>query len=91
MIRSFGKTKKNKRFSFKPRYYNEQKEEFEARYAEIESEINGVSSGGGARQSGFRNKWQQNKKTSNFEKKSNVRLVFIVIILFAIAYCMLYV
>jgi len=85
-----GNSRKAKPFSFKPRYYDADKEEMKERYSRIESEISGNRSLTGGGGFSLRNKWQQNKKTSNFEKKSNIRLVFIVIFLFALCYWMFY-
>lgn len=86
------KNRKIKRFSFTPRYYDENKERLKDRYAQIEAELSGKSSlhsgfiGGG----NLKERWQRNKKTSNFEQKSNVRLVFIITILFGLFYWFLY-
>ena len=88
LFSSITRTRKVKKFSFSPRYYDEEKERLKERYAEInadlDSTIRSVSSGN------LKEKWQRNKKTSNFEKKSNVRLVFIVTILIALCYWILY-
>ena len=85
-----GGLKKAKPFSFRPRYYDEEKEERQERYNRIEAEINGKRSFTSGGNFNLRDKWQRNKKTSNFDKKSNVRLVFIAIILFALCYWMFY-
>lgn len=85
-----GNSRKAKPFSFTPRYYDADKEEMKERYARIESELSGNRSLAGSDRFSLRDKWQQNKKTRNFEKKSSTRLVFIVIILFALSYWMFY-
>ena len=85
-----GNSRKAKPFSFTPRYYDQDKEEMQQRYQRIEAELTGNRSLNGGLNYSLRDKWQRNKKTSNFEKKSNTRLVFIVIILFALCYWMLY-
>ena len=64
-IGSFTKTRKIKPFSFSPRYYDQDKEEFNARYADIEAKINGTKSSTGSPSiTGFKDKWKQNKNTS---------------------------
>ena len=83
--------RKNKTFSFTPRYYDEDKERIEQRRAQIEAELKGTSSlhaGGGGY--GLKDRWKRNKKTSNFEKKSNVRLVLIISLLIALCYWIIY-
>lgn len=90
-ITSFTKTRKIKPFSFTPRYYNQEKEEFKNRYAAIEAKINGSSSNDGSPSfTGFKDKWKQKKNTSNFEKKSNIRLAVIITILFGLCYWILF-
>jgi len=94
MLSSFGKfsgkTAKIKQFSFTPRYYDEDKERLKDRYAQIEAELKGKSGFRSSASGNLRDRWQRNKKTSNFEKKSNVRLVFIITILVALCYWLLY-
>ena len=90
MISSFFKTRKAKRFDFKARYYDEEKEEMEERYARIRSELKGSDAGGGFRRADFKSQWNKRKKTSTFEKKSNLRLVLIFAILCALSYILLY-
>ncbi len=85
-----GNSRKAKPFSFSPRYYNEEKEEMQERYKRIEAELSGSRSLSGGLNYSLRDKWQRNKKTTNFEKKSNIRLVFIVTILFGLCYWMIY-
>ncbi len=85
------RNRKIKRFSFTPRYYDENKERLKDRYAEIEAELTGKRVKRSGMISGnLKDRWQRNKKTSNFEKKSNVRLVLIVTILVALFYGFLY-
>ncbi|MBL4710517.1 MAG: hypothetical protein JKY48_18980 [Flavobacteriales bacterium] len=88
-ISSFAKTRKIKPFSFTPRYYNQEKEEFQQRYADIEAKINGTTSSSPSL-TGFKDKWKQKKNTSNFEKKSNIRLAIIMASLFALCYWVLF-
>lgn len=95
MFSILGNTFKNssriRQFNFTPRYYNQEKEELKERYARIEAELNKESSlHHRASLSGLKDRWKRNKRTSNFEKKSNVRLVFIATLLFALCYWILY-
>tara|TARA_R110000868_G_scaffold378698_1_gene644287 strand:+ start:182 stop:592 length:411 start_codon:yes stop_codon:yes gene_type:complete len=89
-ISSITTTRKAKQFSFTPRYYNQQKEEFDARRADIEARITGKRSDSGIALTGLKDKWKRNKNTTNFEKKSNIRLAFIVSILFGLCYWVLF-
>jgi hypothetical protein len=89
-FRALSKTRRIKSFSYTPRYYDEEKEKMKQRYQQAEAALNG----GSAYSSGpinLKEKWHRNKRTSHFEKKSNVRLVFIITILFALCYWILYV
>lgn len=80
-----------KQFNFSPRYYNESKEEMEERYRRIKAELEGESTlRTGSHGISLKDKWLRNKNTSNFEKKSSVRLVFIVLLLLALCYFILY-
>lgn len=91
MISSFFKTSRNKRFNFTPRYYDETKEALKERYAQMEAEVSGKSTlGSGGFNHNLKDRWRANKKTSNFSKKSNFRLVIIASLLFIIAYYLLY-
>lgn len=90
MISSFFKSRKPKRFDFKSRYYDENKEEMEDRYARIKSELNGSDLSGGYRRTDYRSQWNKRKKTSSFERKSNFRLILIFAILCALSYILLY-
>ncbi|KAA3653070.1 MAG: hypothetical protein DWP98_00265 [Bacteroidetes bacterium] len=85
------KTRKNKSFNFIPRHYNQDKEEFESRYAQIEAEMTGNSNfKKGSFRPNLKAKWQSNKKTSSFSSKSNVRLIIIALLLFFICYYILF-
>lgn len=90
MISSFFKTPRPRRFNFQARYYDENKEEMQERYARIKAEVEGEKEGGSLRRVDFRSQWVKQKKTTNFEKKSNIRLLFIFILLCAICYYILY-
>lgn len=91
LFKNLHNSNRNKQFNFVPRYYDEDKEQLNDRYKRIEAELNGKStlkgSFGAYR---LKDKWKKNKNTSNFEKKSNVRLAFITLLLFAMCYWMLY-
>ena len=89
-ISSITKTRKAKQFSFTPRYYNQEKEEFDARRAGIEAQITGKRSEGRVAMTGFKDKWKSKKNTTNFEKKSNIRLALIIAILFGLCYWVLF-
>lgn len=90
MISSFFKTQRNKRFNFSPRYYDADKEAFQERVAEIKAELNGESTLNRIGGKSLREKWEANKNTSSFSKKSNVRLLFIIAILSGLFYVILY-
>lgn len=89
-IRSITTTRKAKQFSFNPRYYNQEKEEFEARRADIEAQITGKRKKGSSSVIGFKDKWKSNKNTTSFEKKSNIRLLIIAAALFGLCYWILF-
>lgn len=89
-ISSITTTRKAKQFSFNPRYYNQEKEEFDARRADIEARITGKRSEGGIALVGLKDKWKRNKNTTNFDKKSNIRLAFIVAFLVGLCYWVLF-
>lgn len=91
MISLFGsRGRQNKQFSFVPRYYSEDKEIMQERYRRIEAELKGKSTFETFGSGSLKEKWKRNKRTSSFEKKSNVRLVFITCLLLAICYWMFY-
>lgn len=89
-ISSITTTRKAKQFSFTPRYYNQQKEEFDARRADIEARITGKRVQGGIAIGGLKDKWKRNKNTTNFKKKSNIRLAFIASVLVGLCYLVLF-
>jgi hypothetical protein len=86
-------TPKNKQFNFKPRYYNEQKEELDRRVEQIKKEMGFsdddpqkpyVSSIKKGEMRGYF------KKNVEQKRKSSLRFIIILIILFAIVYFLLY-
>ena len=90
MISSFFKTQRNKRFNFSPRYYDADKEAFQERYAEIEAEVKGQATLNRMGGRSLRDKWEANKNTTTFSKKSNIHLLFIIALLCGICYVILY-
>ena len=86
-------TPKSKRFNFKPRYYNEQKEELENRVRDIKKEM-GVEDLEDADKPYVSNiKGQMRgyiKKNVKQEKQSNIRLVLIIAVLLTAAYFLLF-
>jgi hypothetical protein len=93
MAVKFLHTPKNKQFSFKPRYYNEQKEELEKRVEQIKREM-GVQDVNDENKPYVPNiKGQMRgyfKKNVQQKRRSTTRLVIILIVLFAIVYFLLY-
>lgn len=94
MALKFLHTPKNKKFSFKPRYYDEQKEELEKRVREIKREMGIKDDENGdkpyvptIRKGQMRGYF---KKSVEQKRKSTIRLIIILIILFAIIYFLLY-
>lgn len=91
MISSFFKSRKPKSFNFQARYYDADKEEFKERYNRIKAEMEGGARSTSSMRSGdFKSQWVGNKKTSHFEKKSNFRLLIIVVLLCALCYYILF-
>lgn len=91
MISSMFKSRRNKQFNFTPRHFNEDHEDFKSRYAQIEAEVTGKSSlSSGSFRPNLKEKWQNNKNTTNHSKKSNVRLIVIAGLLFFICYYILF-
>ena len=90
ILSSILRTRKVKRFSFTPRYYNEDKENLEQRRAQIEAELKGERTIGKGSSISLRDKWQRSRKApSILEKKSNIRLAVIISILSSMAYWIL--
>jgi hypothetical protein len=90
LFSSISRTRKAKQFNYTPRHFNESEEEMKDRYVRIQAELDGKSTFGHAGGVSLKDKWRRNKKTSNFEKKSNIRLAFIIVLLLALCYFMLY-
>lgn len=89
----FFHTPRNKRFSFTPRYYDEQKEDLERRVEQIKQEM-GINENdpnkpyiSKIRKGEMRGYF---KKSREYKKRSTIRLFVILIILIAIAYYLFY-
>ena len=87
-IPSFVKLPSNKRFNFKPRYYNAQKEELEGRIARAKRELAAEEAGLTDPES-LKNKlsesWRVNHRR-RVNQKANMRVAMIAAILFVIFY-----
>ena len=90
LFSSISRTRKAKQFNYSPRHFDEDKEEMQDRYARIQAELDGKPTFGHTSGVSLKDKWRRNKKTSSFEKKSNIRLAFIIVLLLALCYFMLY-
>lgn len=83
---------KNKKFSYKPRFYDEQKEDLENRIEQIKREM-GKSDNKGDKPytPNIKGRMRGNSRRSQEDRqKSNMRLIFIFIILALIAYFMFF-
>lgn len=89
----FFHTPRNKSFNFAPRYYNEQKEEFEGRVKQIKREM-GISDENSDQPfvSGIRKGSMRGylRKSAEHKRKSGIRFVVILAVLFTIVYFLLY-
>tara|TARA_R110002049_G_scaffold289495_1_gene472359 strand:+ start:3185 stop:3484 length:300 start_codon:yes stop_codon:yes gene_type:complete len=88
------KTRQPKQFEFTPRYYNEAKEAMRDRKARIKAELERgnnkiVDYDTSHLRGSLKQKWKSNKDTSNFSKKSNSRILVILVLLFGLAYLVL--
>jgi hypothetical protein len=88
---SMFKTPQYRSFSFKPRYYDAEKEAFEQRVLSIEHELGGVDSDAEASKARIRKHFsnKRNAKTVYSSRKSNVRILIIIAILSAITFLLL--
>lgn len=89
----FFHTPRNKRFTFSPRYYDEQKEDLDRRVNQIKQEM-GINANDAdkpyvskIRKGEMRGYF---KKSREYKKRSTIRLIVILLILFAIAYFLFY-
>lgn len=93
MAIKFLHTPKNKQFKFTPRYYDEQKEELENRIQKIKREMGVEDLEDSDKPYAPDVKGQMRgyfKKNIEQKRKSTIRLVIILIVLFAIVYFLLY-
>jgi len=89
MAMKFFHTPKNKQFNYKPRYYNEQKEELENRINKIKKEMGKEDLSDSEKPYVPNIKGQMKgfgKRTIISRDKSNLRLILIIAILFALIY-----
>lgn len=86
----FGKYK-HKKFNYIPRYYDPQKEDLEERIRNIERKM-GVKEGEAYRPTIRKGQMTNyfNWKTRKSQKRSNIRLIVILLVLFFIAYLFIY-
>lgn len=85
---SFVKLPSNRRFSFKPRYYDPQKEELEQRVSRIQREIDAENNGlkdPEALRDKLSTTWRNNNRRSA-NQKSNMRIAMIAAVLFLVFY-----
>jgi hypothetical protein len=88
---SMFKTPQYRSFSFKPRYYDAEKEAFEQRMVSIAQEHGGVNSDAEASKARLK-KYFSNKRSAKSvysSRKSNVRILIIIAILSAITFLLL--
>ncbi len=86
MLPKFFRTYKNKQFTFIPRFYNQQKEELEARIKKVEREVQGGTSeeySGNIIRGSFR---QAHRQRSSANRNSSLRIVIIIAILLLLIY-----
>ena len=89
MALKFFHTPRNKQFSFKTRYYNEQKEDFENRIEQIKRELGQSEPMNGSKpytpniKGRMRGSMRRSRESN---RKSNIRILFIIIILALVSY-----
>jgi hypothetical protein len=91
MIRFLFKQSQPKRFDFKPRYYNERKEQLNARVEAIrkEMELESGQSSSEAMRSRINDAWRT-RSHNQIRSKSNLNVLIIAALLVVIAYLLLY-
>lgn len=91
MIRFLFKQPKPRQFELKPRFYNERKEYIEARTEAIRREKDAASTeaGGEAFRSRLARSWKENSGRQE-RSRSNRTVVIFAVLLFALAYYLLY-
>ena len=84
---SFGKRPKPKKFGFKPRFYDQDKEELQARLAKYDKDMDNVELIKTRIKSGFAyNSRGNNESYRTASRKSNFRLLIIIAVICLIAY-----
>ncbi|HAN19934.1 MAG: hypothetical protein A2X13_11055 [Bacteroidetes bacterium GWC2_33_15] len=89
MALKFFHTPKSKQFNYKPRYYDERKEELENRINQIKKEMGkeDLSDSEKPYTSNIKGQIRRSGKRTKVSKdKSNLRLILIIVILFALIY-----
>lgn len=89
MALKFFHTPKNRQFNFKPRYYDEQKEDLENRIEQIKRELgqNDPNNDKKTYTSNIKGRMKGTlRRTRNTQQKSNIRLILIIIVLSLVAY-----
>lgn len=88
---TFFKLPRHSVFDYQPRYYNAEKEEFEARIARAKQEAGLLPEGQRvSRIQGQMKRRIGNERASRLQVKSNIRIILIIGLLLAIAYWLLY-
>ena len=86
----FGKRPQPRKFDFIPRYYDPEKEELENRLSHYKDDMSDEERAKHRIRSGLRNKYYGDSKYKSSQvKKSNLRLIYIIIILVFITYMIL--
>jgi hypothetical protein len=84
---SFGKRPKPKKFGFKPRYYDQDKEELQARLAKYDKDLDSAELIKTRIKSGFAYKSRSNNESyRSASRKSNYRLLLIIGVICMVAY-----
>jgi hypothetical protein len=89
MALKFFHTPKNRQFSFKPRYYDEQKEDLENRINQIKRELGQNDPNNDKKEYSANIKRRMKgtlRRSHDAQQKSNIRLILIIIVLSLVAY-----
>ena len=87
----FFKIPRHKTFQYKPRYYDEQKEQLQERIKSIEQEMGIKHESNMQRSSIIRGSFRMNfERNRSMKKKTNYRLIIIILILTLLVYMILY-
>lgn len=86
----FGKRPKPRKFDFIPRYYDAQKEELQERIGKFNEELSDEEKAKHRIKAGIRNRYYGDQDYRSAEvKKSNIRLIIIIMVLCFISYLIL--